>query len=54
MNLEKIKNEYQRKIKEIIKHNKSYYDKSNPEISDEKLDAPLNILLMLFTLDIFQ
>ena len=38
MNLEKIKNEYQRKIKEIIKHNKSYYDKSNPEISDENYD----------------
>ena len=38
MNKEKIKKKYKLKIKELIKHNKSYYDKSNPIISDSQYD----------------
>ena len=34
MNKEKIEKKYKLKIKELIKHNKLYYDKSNPIISD--------------------
>ncbi len=33
-----IKKEYLSKIQEIKKHNKLYYEKSNPEISDENFD----------------
>ena len=33
-----IKKEYLSKIQEIKKHNKLYYDKNSPKISDEKFD----------------
>ena len=37
-NKEKIKNNYYLKIKEFNKHNKLYYDKSTPIISDGEFD----------------
>ena len=37
-NREKIKNNYYLKIKEFNKHNKLYYDKSTPIISDGEFD----------------
>ena len=33
-----IKKNYNLKIKEYIKHNKLYYDKSTPEITDNQYD----------------
>ena len=38
MNKEEIKKKYNLKIKEIIKHNKLYYDKSSPVIPDSRYD----------------
>ncbi len=38
MNKEDIKKKYKLKIKELNKHNKLYYDKSKPIISDSKYD----------------
>jgi DNA ligase (NAD+) len=38
MNFEKIKKNYQKKIKEILSHNESYYDKNSPIISDKDYD----------------
>ena len=34
-----IKKEYLNKIDELIRHNKLYYDGSNPEISDKDYDV---------------
>ena len=36
MEKKNIENIYNSKIKELIKHNEQYYDKSNPTISDAK------------------
>ena len=33
-----IKKKYKSKIKEIVKHNKLYYDKNNPIITDLEYD----------------
>ena len=38
MNFEEIKKRYNKKIDEIIKHNKNYYDKNSPIISDKDYD----------------
>jgi len=38
MNFEEIKKRYNKKIDEILKHNKNYYDKNNPLISDKDYD----------------
>ena len=38
MNSEKIKKKYISKISQLIKHNKLYYDKSDPIITDAKYD----------------
>ena len=38
MNFEEIKKRYNKKISEILKHNKNYYDKNNPIISDKDYD----------------
>ena len=38
MNFEEIKKRYNKKINEILKHNKNYYDKNNPLISDKDYD----------------
>ncbi len=38
MDLEKIKKKYKKKIKQILTHNESYYDKNDPLISDKKYD----------------
>ena len=38
MNIISIKKNYLNKIKLIKKHNKYYYDKSDPNISDEEYD----------------
>ena len=35
---EKIKIKYKSKIKDLLRHNELYYDKSNPEISDKEYD----------------
>ena len=38
MNKDEIKKKYKLKLKEIKKHNKLYYEKSSPIISDAKYD----------------
>jgi len=38
MEKEKIKKKYDSKIKELIKHNKLYYEQSSPSISDSQYD----------------
>ena len=38
MNFEEIKKRYNKKISEILKHNKNYYDKNSPIISDKDYD----------------
>ncbi len=38
MKKEKIKNQYLEKVKELVNHNKLYYDKSSPSISDNQYD----------------
>ena len=35
---EKIKIKYKSKIKDLLRHNELYYDKSNPELSDKEYD----------------
>ena len=42
-----IQKEYNNKIKLIKRYNKSYYDKSNPEISDKEYDKLKNEILVL-------
>ena len=44
---ENIKKKYQLKLKEINKHNKLYYNKSKPIISDSSYDELKNELLAL-------
>ena len=44
---EKIKNLYLSKIKELKKHNKSYYDDSKPKILDSEYDKLKNDILDL-------
>ena len=38
MKNQKIKEEYQKKIKLIKEYNKNYYDESNPSVSDHEFD----------------
>ena len=38
MNFKKIKNDYAKKIKILLSHNKNYYDKNDPKISDKEYD----------------
>ena len=38
MNKDQIKKKYNLKVKELIKHNRLYYDKSKPIITDAKYD----------------
>ena len=38
MNFKKIKNDYAKKIKILLSHNKNYYDKNDPKISDNEYD----------------
>ena len=38
MNFDEIKKRYNKKISEILKHNKNYYDKNSPIISDKDYD----------------
>ena len=38
MNNKEIKKKYLLKVKELITHNKAYYDKSDPLISDKEYD----------------
>ena len=38
MKKDEIKKKYELKLKEFIKHNKLYYEKSSPIISDLKFD----------------
>ena len=47
MKSKKINKEYLDKIKQLIKYNKSYYDKSNPLISDHQYDDLKNEILNL-------
>ncbi len=47
MSSKKINKEYLDKIKQLIKYNKSYYDKSNPLISDHQYDDLKNEILNL-------
>ena len=47
MEKKNIENIYNSKIKELIKHNEQYYDKSNPTISDAKYDELKNAILSL-------
>ena len=47
MKSKKINKEYLDKIKQLIKYNKNYYDKSNPLISDHQYDDLKNEILNL-------
>ena len=38
MNKKKIQKEYKLKLELLNKHNKFYYDKNNPKISDSEYD----------------
>ena len=38
-NKKSIINEYKKKVAEIKKHNKFYFEQDNPKISDAKYDA---------------
>ena len=38
MNFDEIKKRYNKKISEILKHNKNYYDKNSPTLSDNDYD----------------
>ena len=38
MNNKKIEKKYNKKIKELIRFNKLYYDKSNPAVDDNQYD----------------
>ncbi len=43
----KIVNQYKKKIDELIKHNKSYFIKDNPVISDSKYDKIKKVIIKL-------
>ena len=47
MSSKKINKEYLDKIKQLNKYNKSYYDKSNPLVSDHQYDDLKNEILNL-------
>ena len=49
MNNNEIKKKYTDKIKEIKLHNKLYFDKNNPKISDEKYDQLKKEIIKLET-----
>ena len=49
MNNNEIKKKYNDKIKEIKLHNKLYFDKNNPKISDEKYDQLKKEIIKLET-----
>ena len=49
MNNNEIKKKYIDKIKEIKLHNKLYFDKNNPKISDEKYDQLKKDIIKLET-----
>ena len=38
MNNEFVKKKYKKKIKEFIKHNRLYFDKNKPQVSDKYFD----------------
>ena len=38
MNKDRIKKKYNLKVKELTKHNRLYYDKSKPIVTDAKYD----------------
>ena len=38
MNKEKIINQYKKKVKKLLKYNKSYFEKDSPIISDSEFD----------------
>ena len=47
MDIEKIKKDYLKKIKQITKNNEEYYEKNNPSLSDEKYDRLKNEIIEL-------
>ena len=47
MNKDDLKKIYKKKIKEFKKHNKFYYDKSEPIISDTEYDKLKNEIILL-------